>query len=100
MSIKAKAPEEDPETKARREAAEKRADAGRIDETRDFLSRETRSILRQFGKTQGGSLATAGGGAGGLGGLAGFGGFIPSGSYGGGGYAPASLRDFQALQVQ
>lgn len=50
MSIKAKAPEEDPETRARREAAEKRADAGRIEATQDQLSEETRSVIRQFGR--------------------------------------------------
>ena len=59
MSIKAKAPEEDPETVARREAAEARADAGRIDETRDNLGLETRSILRQFGRQRAGSVAGA-----------------------------------------
>lgn len=60
MSIKAKAPEEDPETKARRESAEARADAGRIDETRDNLSLETRNILRQFGRAKPGSVAQSG----------------------------------------
>lgn len=64
MSVKAKAPEEDPETRARREAAEKRADAGRIDETRDNLGLQTRSILRQFGRARGGSLAQGGNSAG------------------------------------
>lgn len=62
MSVKAQAPEEDPETAARREAAEARADAGRIDETRDNLGLETRNILRQFGKSRAGSLASGGAG--------------------------------------
>ena len=57
MSIKAKAPEEDPETVARREAAEARADAGRIDETRDNLSLETRNVMRQFGRARPGTIA-------------------------------------------
>jgi len=59
MSIKSEAPEEDPETVARREAAEQRADAGRIDESRDNLGLETRSILRQFGRQRAGSIAGA-----------------------------------------
>jgi len=77
MSVKAEAPEEDPETIARREAAEQRADAGRIDETRDNLGLETRSILRQFGKQRGGSVASNlnAGGAGGAGGFGSFGSF-------------------------
>ena len=50
MSIKAKSPNEDPETKARREAAEARAAAGRIDSTQDNLSVDTRSVLRRFGR--------------------------------------------------
>ncbi len=50
MSIKTKAPVEDPETKARREAAEARADAGRIDETRETLAEDTRAFFRQFGR--------------------------------------------------
>ncbi len=50
MSIKTKAPKEDPETKARREAAEARADAGRIDETRETLAADTREFFRQFGR--------------------------------------------------
>ncbi len=50
MSIKTKTPEEDPETKARREAAEARADAGRIDETRETLAEDTRAFFRQFGR--------------------------------------------------
>lgn len=87
MSIKSEAPEEDPETTARREAAEKRADAGRIDETRDNLGIQTRSILRQFGRARGGSLASAAGGgvsgAGGFGRSFGFGGFTGGGGAGG-----------------
>lgn len=52
MSIKPKvtAPVEDPETKARREAAEERADAGRIDATQERLSEETLSVIRRFGR--------------------------------------------------
>lgn len=50
MSFKAKAPEEDPETKARREAAEKRAEAGRIETQQQELSQETLSVIRRFGR--------------------------------------------------
>lgn len=50
MSIKAKSPPIDPETKARQEAAEKRAEAGRIDATQDALSQDTRAIIRNFGR--------------------------------------------------
>lgn len=55
MSIKAKAPPVDPETKARQEAAEKRAEAGRIEATQDNLSQDTRAVLRNFGRLQGGA---------------------------------------------
>lgn len=55
MSVKAKLPEEDPETKARREAAEARAEAGRIEETQESLSAETRAVIRQFGRLAGAS---------------------------------------------
>lgn len=55
MSIKAKSPPIDPETKARQEAAEKRADASRIDETQDNLSQDTRAVIRNFGRFVGGS---------------------------------------------
>lgn len=50
MSIKTRAPKEDPETKARREAAEARADASRIEEAQTQLSEETRAVIRQFGR--------------------------------------------------
>lgn len=50
MSIKANSPPIDPETKARQEAAEKRAEAGRIDATQDALSQDTRAIIRNFGR--------------------------------------------------
>lgn len=50
MSFKAQAPQEDPETKARREAAEARADAGRIESTQQELSQETLSVIRRFGR--------------------------------------------------
>lgn len=59
MSIKAKSPPIDPETKARQEAAEKRAEAGRIEATQDNLSQDTRAVIRNFGRLQGG----AGGGS-------------------------------------
>ena len=49
MSIKAKAPQEDPETKARREAAEDRAETARIEETQSDLRDETLAVMRQFG---------------------------------------------------
>lgn len=49
MSIKAKAPKEDPETKARREAAEDRAETARIEETQTDLRDETLAVMRQFG---------------------------------------------------
>jgi hypothetical protein len=50
MSVKAKLPKEDPETVARREAAEQRAEAGRIEETQEGLSADTRAVIRQFGR--------------------------------------------------
>ena len=63
MSFKAEAPEEDPETKLRRELAEQRAEAGRLEELGEALSDDTRSVVRRFGRLQNpassGSLATA-----------------------------------------
>jgi len=50
MSLKAKLPEEDPETVARREAAEQRAESGRIEEAQENLTNETLQIIRQFGR--------------------------------------------------
>lgn len=55
MSIKASSPPVDPETKARQEAAERRAEAGRIEATQDNLSADTRAVLRNFGRLAGGS---------------------------------------------
>lgn len=50
MSVKAKPVKEDPETTARREAAEARADAGRIEDTQSNLSEDTRAVVRNFGR--------------------------------------------------
>lgn len=50
MSIKTKPVPIDPETKARQEAAEKRAEAGRIEATQDNLSQDTRAVIRNFGR--------------------------------------------------
>jgi len=79
MSFKAKAPEEDPETKAKRERAEAQAEARRTDELQDDLSAQTRELLRRFG-----ARARAAGqpsfGFGGLSGL--FGGAFGGGSSG------------------
>lgn len=74
--FKAKPPQEDPETKKRREQAEQRAESSRIDETQRDLGRLTDELLRAFGRrTTLGSLAggaptfaSAGGGGGGGGG--------------------------------
>lgn len=49
MSIKSKPPQEDPQTKARREQAEARAEERQIDGIRDGVSRETDAIVRRFG---------------------------------------------------
>ena len=59
MSIKTKAPEVDPETEARREQAEIRAETGRISETQDDLDSQTLSVLRQFGRLPSQSLTSA-----------------------------------------
>lgn len=64
MSIKAKLPPVDPETKARQEAAEKRAEAGRIEATQQNLSDDTRAVIRNFGR-----LARSSGPRGGVGGM-------------------------------
>lgn len=79
-----KVPKEDPAAKARREAAERRAESERLDETQDELLRRTRFKSRLFGARAEGAGGGAGafsgstglgvGGLGGLGGLAGFGG--------------------------
>lgn len=50
MSLKAKGPKEDPETKRRREIEQKRADAARFEETRGDVTREGLEIARQFGR--------------------------------------------------
>ena len=50
MTVKAKLPKEDIETKARRQAAEKRAELGRIESQQKELSQETLSVIRRFGR--------------------------------------------------
>ncbi len=50
MSVKAKGPKEDPETKRRREIQQQRADAARFEETRGDVTREGLEIARQFGR--------------------------------------------------
>jgi len=60
MSVKAKAPKEDPETKLRRELAEQRAEAGRIEELGADVSEDTRSIIRRFGRISGSSTSGLG----------------------------------------
>lgn len=50
MSVKAKAPEEDPETKRRRELEQARADAEIVNQTREDVAREGIEIARQFGR--------------------------------------------------
>jgi hypothetical protein len=50
MSVKAKAPKEDPETKRRRELEEARADAEIIENTREDVTREALEVSRQFGR--------------------------------------------------
>lgn len=49
MVVKAKAPQEDPQTKARREQAESQARERQIRGIRTDVSRETDAILRRFG---------------------------------------------------
>jgi len=58
MSVKAKAPEEDPETKLRRELAEKRAEAGRLEELGESVSDSTRAVIRRFGRIEGSNRST------------------------------------------
>jgi len=57
MSFKVKPPVEDPETKARRELAEKRAETGRLEEAGTKAAQDTRQIVRQFGRLGGPSSA-------------------------------------------
>jgi len=72
MSLKAKLPDEDPQTVALREAAELRAESGRIEETQENLSNETLQIIRQFGRIANqsslGGLGNSGSGFGNFGG--------------------------------
>ena len=49
MKFDAKPPQEDPETKARRERAEKSAEEDRLRSIRRDASAQTRDLLRQFG---------------------------------------------------
>lgn len=84
MVVKAKPPQEDPETKARREQAEKQAEKNLIGELRQAGGRDTAELLRRFGIRMamggGGGFGGGGGGSGG-GGFPGFGG---NGNPGGG----------------
>ncbi|MED5549305.1 MAG: hypothetical protein VX529_08070 [Pseudomonadota bacterium] len=80
--MKAKPPQEDPETKARREQAERLAEDRQIGETQRDVSRQTDELIRRFGNR----LAMSGLGVGG-----GFfsGGGSPGGSGSGGSGNPA-----------
>lgn len=64
MKVSTSAPEEDPETKARRKAEERRAEAAALASDQSILERLTLRRLRRFGTPGGGtspSLAYPGG---------------------------------------
>jgi len=87
MVVKAKPPKEDPETKARRERAEARAEERRVNAIREDVTAETDDLVRRFGRI-------AGSGGGGIGGFGGFG--LPSGGSGGSPISLPSLGGFGA----
>lgn len=55
MKVNSSAPKEDPETKARRQVEEARAEADRTAATQGMLDRRTRRVMRIFGKVSGSS---------------------------------------------
>lgn len=55
MKVKSSAPKEDPETAARRQVEEARAEADRTSATQGMLDRRTRRVMRIFGKVSGSS---------------------------------------------
>lgn len=88
MKVKSSAPKEDPETSARRQVEEARAEADRTAATQGVLDRRTRRVMRIFGKGSGGNSGRSGVVApvissGNGGGFAGFAG--GAGGYGSGG---------------
>lgn len=98
MKTKAVTPAEDPETKARREVEEARAEADQSAALRGLVSERTRRVLRVFGSRPGSSggsglvvraggpaVSRGGGGAGVSAPAGGFGGF-GGGDYGGAGF--------------
>lgn len=58
MAVTARAPEEDPETRRRREIEEARSDASRTEETRQDVAREGQEVARQFGRRAASSGST------------------------------------------
>jgi hypothetical protein len=90
----AKEPVEDPETKARREIAEARAEALKTTQLQRLLKGRSRTVARVFGRAQGGGFAAQGGsGASGVPAyMTGFGqigsGFGPGFDFGEGGFRP------------
>lgn len=97
MVVKAKAPQEDPETKARRLRAEEDAEDRQIRGIRSNVSRETAALLRRFGARAGGGFGgpppVSGGGSGGAPSVPG--GFGIGGAGGGiGGFGGVSRRQF------
>lgn len=90
MVVKAKPPQEDPETKARREQAERLAEDRQIGETQRDVSRQTDELIRRFGNRLamsglgvGGGFFSGGGSSGGSGGS---GNPAPTAGSGAGGY--------------
>lgn len=91
MKIKSEAPKEDPETKARRQLEETRAEADKTSALQSMLDRKSRRVLRIFGgrpQTAGASRGFAGAAASGDGGGGSGGSGVPtydpfSGGYGG-----------------
>lgn len=88
MKAKSNDPKEDPETKARREVDEARAEADRTSATQGLLDRRSRRVFRIFGKNPaaaaGRGFSAAGGSAAGGSGATG----IPAGGF-----------DFSGLQL-
>ena len=60
MKVKSTAPKEDPETAARRQVEEARAEADRTSATQGMLDRRTRRVMRIFGKVSGGTSGRSG----------------------------------------
>lgn len=90
MARRPKAPEEDPETKARRMQAEQRAQNQRQDSLQRMVTDRTSELLRRFGSRA--AMAGAGGMAPSLGSFFGAGGQGGGSSYGGGATPGGTFR--------